>query len=234
MKAKAHIFVWNVVAGTAIILNYNNIIDIFKVSFELSSFYHKIWISPVLSALFQTNPHQNISLILSNIESFLWVNITYSAELAFVLLLSFLFGNIVNDLDNPKSLIGRIFFFISYPAWIISIITYKMLYPNSWRGIWNTVGGWLSGLAKQFAVTHRVLFHTEIWLILLVITQTYLLSALSINNDFIAIANVGLTFWYITHILCDALSGKVPLPITIRLLFIVIWYRKETFWLSLG
>lgn len=208
MKYRAHLWIWATVATTVGILDYNNIININNVFISLSNILSNLGLSTSLSVV--------------------------NSNMIFLILLSYIIANIINDLDSPYSFLWRIFFFISIPAWLISVIIYRVLYPKSWNGIGNISGRWFQGLWLQMKLTHRVLFHTEIWLILLLVGQTALFSWIWIDNTYITSLNIGLTLGYLTHLVCDAISGKVPYPIFLRLIFIVLGIRKETYWLSLG
>lgn len=209
MNYKSHLIIaWATVSITSV-LSYNNVFDIYSILNPLSYIFNYVWAIEKSNYVFSSNDFIILAIV-------------------------YLFSNLLNDLDNPKSKIGRLFFFISIPAWVLSVILYRILYPKSFNWIYNSFGWGLWWWLKTTSVVHRVVFHSEIWLaFLLFFTLIWsIMIGLSDITRFTLLAWI--TLGYLTHIVCDAISWKVPYPITVRLVFIALWIKKETFGLKLS
>lgn len=209
MKYPAHLAVAWAITTAATIAHVSWIIDFWTVISYFSLFLNKIGISSVTDI---------------DMNSSAWLALT----------ISYVISNIVNDLDNPKSLIGKAFIFISVPAWLISVLIYSIFYSKSFKGINRAFGWGIFSIFNTANVAHRILFHNEIGYFLILFGFSYLMSKMSVEPAIFVSILMGFTGWYMTHIACDAISWKVPLPLTLRILIILTGWRKETFGLALG
>jgi len=157
----------------------------------------------------------------------------------------FVLASISNDIDNMHSTIWKILFPISIVFHLLSYILYRIFYNKSYsarhRMIKESVTSKNSFLANlfgisffeytstTFAVVHRMLFHSEIWLIILLYCANLIDTTYYNFSDIYYIAIIG---WYLTHLLLDYIHWKIPIFLTLRLIFMIFWIKKEVIWLN--
>lgn len=153
--------------------------------------------------------------------------------------------SIMNDLDSVHSKIWKLLLPISILFHWLSILLYKIFYSKSYKTRKRLINenfkkeawffsriSWSYKKASKkqlFNVTHRMYFHTELWIL------TFLWIAYFIDINYLDFNNLyyfAITIWYLTHLLLDWIHGKLPIFLTIRIIYMILWKRKEVYWLN--
>lgn len=145
-----------------------------------------------------------ISNIVSSIEGI--TNVIHNKEaLTLVTFILTFLGNIVPDIDNPKSHIGKLFFPLSYLIAFLGFLIYPFFYPKKYRAIMSS-----KGFRKGFFIIHRFILHTDIGLIIFFGLFHLLKNTLSSYLEIPYLFYVFFVIGYFIHLILDRTTSKMP------------------------